>query len=343
MRAFEQAVVARLPLSRDRCPGLTADGVVVVFHDEDLSRLCGRPGRISELPAAEVAARPGRRHRADPDPRRPARRLARRAFQHRLQERRRRPAARRRDHPPRALDRVCLTSFSDRRVRALRRLPRATVVHGGRRTWELTLLKLTGVSPPVPWRPRCRCASWFVTVVTAALRPSLPSSRRCRPRVDDRRRRGDAPAARPRCRRDHDRPPGGAARRARRYAAPGTSSHRLELLSLSMTARHVPFHTVRGSRWVVAAADQLATQAGMWAFARGGNAVDAAIAANAAIAVTGPHLCGMGGDLFAIVSHPRRRSRRAQRQRPGGLGRRCRGAARPKASPRCRSATTCAA
>lgn len=71
-----------------------------------------------------------------------------------------------------------------------------------------------------------------------------------------------------------------------------------------MTARHVPFQAVRGSRWVVASADQLATQAGMWAFACGGNAVDAAIAANAAIAVTGPHLCGIGGDLFAIVATP---------------------------------------
>lgn len=52
---------------------------------------------------------------------------------------------------------------------------------------------------------------------------------------------------------------------------------------------------------MVASADQLATQAGMAALAAGGTAVDAAIATNAAIAVTGPHLCGMGGDLFALV------------------------------------------
>ncbi len=52
---------------------------------------------------------------------------------------------------------------------------------------------------------------------------------------------------------------------------------------------------------MVCAADRLATQAGLWALARGGNAVDAAIATNAAIAVTGPHMCGMGGDLFALV------------------------------------------
>jgi glycerophosphoryl diester phosphodiesterase len=33
----------------------TADGIVVAFHDDDLSRTCGRPGRISELPWREVA------------------------------------------------------------------------------------------------------------------------------------------------------------------------------------------------------------------------------------------------------------------------------------------------
>jgi gamma-glutamyltranspeptidase/glutathione hydrolase len=52
---------------------------------------------------------------------------------------------------------------------------------------------------------------------------------------------------------------------------------------------------------MVASADQLATSAGLAIFAQGGNAVDAAIATNAAIAVTGPHLCGIGGDLFALI------------------------------------------
>src|SRR6476660_8728905 len=63
------------------------------------------------------------------------------------------------------------------------------------------------------------------------------------------------------------------------------------------------YHSVRSPQAVVASADQLATQAGLRALALGGNAVDAAIATNAAIAVTAPHLCGMGGDRFALV-HP---------------------------------------
>ncbi len=62
-------------------------------------------------------------------------------------------------------------------------------------------------------------------------------------------------------------------------------------------------HTTHGARGAVASADALATSAGLAILRSGGNAVDAAIATNAAIAVTGPHLCGMGGDLFALVHH----------------------------------------
>ena len=29
---------------------VTSDGVLVAFHDNDLLRTCGRPGKISELP-----------------------------------------------------------------------------------------------------------------------------------------------------------------------------------------------------------------------------------------------------------------------------------------------------
>ncbi|MEO7398718.1 MAG: gamma-glutamyltransferase, partial [Ilumatobacteraceae bacterium] len=73
-----------------------------------------------------------------------------------------------------------------------------------------------------------------------------------------------------------------------------------------MTARPAAVHTTplsstRAPGAMVASADQLATQAGMSIVARGGNAVDVAIATNAALAVTAPHLCGMGGDLFALV------------------------------------------
>ena len=51
---------------------------------------------------------------------------------------------------------------------------------------------------------------------------------------------------------------------------------------------------------IVATPQYLASQAGAKVLEAGGNAVDAAIAANAVLGVTQPYVNGMGGDLFAI-------------------------------------------
>jgi glycerophosphoryl diester phosphodiesterase len=100
----------------------TADGVVAVIHDPTLDRVADRPGRIGELRWAEVAAArlPGDQQvprldelldrwpdvrfnidAKDPAVLEPLDAVLRRA---------------------KALDRVCITSFSDRRLAALRRL-----------------------------------------------------------------------------------------------------------------------------------------------------------------------------------------------------------------------------
>src|SRR6188472_1741144 len=56
-----------------------------------------------------------------------------------------------------------------------------------------------------------------------------------------------------------------------------------------------------GTHGMAATSQPLATLAAIEIMKSGGNAVDAAIAANAVLAATEPMSCGPGGDLFAIV------------------------------------------
>ncbi|MBT8143398.1 MAG: gamma-glutamyltransferase [Gammaproteobacteria bacterium] len=85
----------------------------------------------------------------------------------------------------------------------------------------------------------------------------------------------------------------------------------LPLLALTMTVAHggdrltgASFATrseVIAPRAMAATSQPLATQVALQIMREGGNAIDAAIAANAALGLMEPTGCGIGGDLYAIV------------------------------------------
>jgi gamma-glutamyltranspeptidase/glutathione hydrolase len=65
----------------------------------------------------------------------------------------------------------------------------------------------------------------------------------------------------------------------------------------SFATRHAP-------TGMVCSVDHLASEAGVAMLRAGGSAADAAVSANAVLAVTAQNMCGMGGDLFALVHQP---------------------------------------
>lgn len=144
----------------------TADGVVVAFHDDDLMRTCGRPGRIHEMTWAELST--VRVADEAPIPRLdellgafPDARFNIDCKTDRVVE----PFG---DVVGRcaALDRVCVGAFSDRRLlRLRRRFGRALCTSAG--PAEITMVRLANVVPPGPLAAQVPVRVRGVTVITS--------------------------------------------------------------------------------------------------------------------------------------------------------------------------------
>src|SRR5215475_764136 len=75
----------------------------------------------------------------------------------------------------------------------------------------------------------------------------------------------------------------------------------LVVMLLADAASARPRSIVMATHGMVATSQPLAAQIGLEVLRKGGNAVDAAIATNAALGLMEPMSCGVGGDLFALV------------------------------------------
>ena len=73
-----------------------------------------------------------------------------------------------------------------------------------------------------------------------------------------------------------------------------------------------------GGGYAVASPHADATEAGRAAFAAGGNAVDAALAAACALTVVYPHMCAVGGDIMALVHDGEAHAINASGRAPAG-------------------------
>ena len=62
--------------------------------------------------------------------------------------------------------------------------------------------------------------------------------------------------------------------------------------------------TAMGLNGAISTPHYLASAAGLRVLQDGGNALDACVAANAVLGVTWPQMCGVGGDMFILISRP---------------------------------------